>query len=251
LVHTVADLRSDQARRALAGVDVLYHLAFALWRTPDAAHLNWDGTRNALAARPARVVLASSASVYGAWPDNPLPLTEDDWPRPNPQCAYAGDKLRAERLCIDTAPTLALRIAAVLGDHADPRVARLVRGYRVAVPCCRAGKEALQFLDEDDAAAALHLAGASSLTGVVNVAPPDWLSARGVAEVAHSRVVPLPEGVLVAASEAAYRLHLAPFGADRAILVRGPLALDPRRAAADLGWRASKSTAAVLAHALR
>lgn len=251
LVHTTADLREDAAQRALAGVDVLYHLGFALWRSRDATHLNRDGTRNILAARPARVVLASSAAVYGAWPDNPLPLGEDHWPRPNRQCPYAAEKLRAERLCADAVPTLALRISAVLGPHADPQVAKAVKGYRLAVPVFRGKNEALQFLDEEDAAAALHRAGASSATGLLNIAPADWLNARGVAKVADSHVVRLPGRLLLAGSEVAFRLHQTPFGADRAILVNGPLALDPKRAAQVLGWRAEKSSAEVLAAALR
>ncbi len=251
LVHTQADLREDTAREALAAVDVLFHLGFALWRGPDTAHANWDGTRNVLAARPARVVLASSAAVYGAWPDNPLPIGEDHWPRPNRQCAYATDKLRAERLCVSAAPTLVLRIGAVLGAHADPEVAKAVKGYRLVVPAFRGKNEALQFLDEDDAAAALHQAGASTATGVVNIAPADWLNATGVAKVAGSHVLRLPARVLLAGSELAFRLHQTPFGADRAILVNGPLALDPAKAAQVLGWKATKTSAEVLAAALR
>jgi nucleoside-diphosphate-sugar epimerase len=251
LVHTVADLREDTARQALAGADVLFHLAFALWRHPDASPANMEATRSVIAARPRRIVLASSAAVYGAWPDNPQPLTEDHWPRPNRECEYAGDKLRTERLFASAAPTLSLRIAAVLGPHADARVARAVQGYRLGVPAFRGEKEALQFLDEDDAARALQLGGSSAVTGVVNIAPADWLDATGVAAVARSRVVRLPSSVLLGMSEAAYRLHLTPFGADRAILVRGPLALDSGRSSELLGWSARWSSAQVLGRQLR
>ncbi len=251
LRHTAADLREDAAREALAGVDVLYHLGFALWRSRDATHVNRDGTRNVLAARPARVVLASSAAVYGAWPDNPLPLTEEHWPRPNRECGYAADKLRAERLCAESTTSVALRIAAVLGPHTDAKVADAVRGYRIGVPAIWGATEALQFLDEDDTAAALHRAGSASVTGVVNIASADWLDAAGVAAVAGSRVVRLPGPMLLAASEAAFRLHRAPFGADRAILMRGPLALDPARALRELGWQATRSSTEVLTDALR
>ena len=40
---------------------------------------------------PAQValVLASSAAVYGAWPDNPLPIDEGHEPHPNVECPYA------------------------------------------------------------------------------------------------------------------------------------------------------------------
>jgi nucleoside-diphosphate-sugar epimerase len=178
-------------------------------------------------------------------------LTEEHWPRPNGECRYAGDKLRAERLCADAAPTLALRICAVLGPHADPRVAKALQGYRRGVPAMRGKNEALQFLDEGDAAAALHRAGTSAATGPLNIAPDDWLNAKGVAKVAGSHVVRLPGRLLLAGAELAFRLHLTPFGADRAILVNGPLAIDPNRAAQVLGWTATKSTGEVLAAALR
>ncbi|MDP9072937.1 MAG: NAD-dependent epimerase/dehydratase family protein [Actinomycetota bacterium] len=250
LVHTQADLRTDTARRALSGVDVLWHLGFALWRGTDAAHLNLDGTRNLLAGQPARVVFASSAAVYGAWPDNPLPMGEDQWPRPNRECRYGSQKLTAERICGETVPTISLRIGAVLGRHADPKVAKAVRGYRLAVPAFRGEKEAVQFLAEDDAAAALHVAGACGVDGVVNIAPDDWLTADDIARVAGSRVVRLPRRVLIAGSEAGFRLGLVPFGADRAILLNGPLALDPSLAARVLGWRPSLGSAQVLTDAL-
>jgi len=250
LIHTEADLRSQAARDALTGVDVLWHLGFALWRSAEAADINVDGTRNVLAARPARIVFASSAAVYGAWPDNALPLSESDWPRPNPECAYAHQKLVAERVCSESAPTVSLRIGAVLGPHADPLVTKATQGYRQVVPAVRGGGEALQFLDEDDAAAALHAAGGSGVTGVVNVAPDDWLTAPDIARIAHSRVVRLPRRLLLAGAEAGFRLRVLPFGADRAVMVTGPLALDPAWAAATLGWRPTRTSAHVLTAAL-
>jgi nucleoside-diphosphate-sugar epimerase len=246
LVHTQADLREDDARRALEGVDVLWHLGFALWRGGDGAHLNLDGTRNVLAARPARVVFASSVAVYGAWRDNPVPLTEEQWPRPNRECPYAFQKLTAERVCRESASTTVLRIAAVLGPHADPAIRSATLGYRRAVPAVRGVDQAVQFLDEDDAATALHLAGAAGREGVFNIAPPDWLNQRDIARLAGSRMVRLPARALLSASDAAYWLRLLPFGADRAVLITGPLAVDASRAGKEFGWRATRRSADVL-----
>jgi len=250
LVHTRADLCDPRARQALSGCDVLYHLAFQLWRSGGGAGLgpvNVDGTRNVVAAKPGRVVLASSAAVYGAWPDNPLPLTESCTPRPNAEVPYAHDKLEAERLCLDAAPTAALRISAVLGPHSDDRVKRAARGYRLAVPAVIRVPQALQFLDEDDAAGALHAAGRGEATGVFNVATEDWLSECDIARLAGGRIVRLPLRAVLAGSEAALRLRLMPFGADRAIFLNGPLALDPSSAATALGWRPSRPSGDVLA----
>ena len=139
MVHTRADLTSDDARRALTDVDVLWHLGAQLWRSRDdrQAEVNIGGTANVLAARPAHVVLASSAAVYGAYPTNPVPITEDLVARPNQQCPYAQHKLEAERLCRESASTSVMRISAVLGPHADPQVMKATRGYRAAVPALK------------------------------------------------------------------------------------------------------------------
>jgi nucleoside-diphosphate-sugar epimerase len=250
LRHVVAEPGTVAAARALEGAEVVVHLGFALWRSPDAAAANAALTRTVVAARPARVVLASSAAVYGAWPDNPLPLGEDRQPRPNPECPYALQKLAAERLLSEAVPTAVLRLSAVLGPHADPRVRRSAAGYRLVVPAISGVRQAVQFLDEDEAALAVLSAAKAGFTGVVNVAPPDWLSEHGLAAVAGGRVVRLPRRVLLGAAEAARALRLLPFGADRAVLLGGPLALDPARARAALGFCATRSSAEVLRSAL-
>ncbi|MGH9105488.1 MAG: NAD-dependent epimerase/dehydratase family protein [Acidimicrobiales bacterium] len=263
LVHVRADLREPAARRALAGADVVYHLAAQVWQgygrgaRPEMEAANVAGTRNVLAGRPAAVVLASSASVYGAWPDNPLPLTEAQAPRPNPECPYGSDKLRSEQICAEAAGRyVVVRLAAVLGPHADARVARSVRGYRLAVPEVRGAPQAVQWLDEADAVEALLAAGravleARGVTGeVVNVATADWLGAGDSARLARSRVVRLPRPALMAVSELGRRWRLVPFGADRAALIGGPLALSVAKAQALLGWRPTRTSAQVLAVAL-
>jgi UDP-glucose 4-epimerase len=257
VIHTRADLRERDARQALAGVDVLFHLGFQLWLgaggAATMAATNLAGTANVLAARPDRVVLLSSAAVYGAWPDNACPLPESAPPRPNPECAYAGQKLAVERLCAGAAPTLSLRVAAVLGPDADPRVRRAVQGYRWAVPTMTGVTQAVQFIHQDDVvdaclAARRRIAGASPASSeVLNVAPSDWLDASGIATVTGGRVRSLPRPVLLGASRAARRIGLTPFGPDRSVLLAGPLALDPGVAAARLGWRASRSSAQALA----
>jgi nucleoside-diphosphate-sugar epimerase len=249
LVHTRTDLRGPEARRALAGVDVLWHLGFQLWRQrggDDAEDANLAGTKNVAAGQPGRIVLASSAAVYGAWPDNALPLEERAPTRPNPECPYAVQKLEAERICAEAAPSAALRICAVLGPHADPDVRRATAGYRRAVPAASGVRQAQQFLHEDDAADALFGAGLWTVTGAYNVATEDWLEPAQIAAIAGGRVLRAPLRVLVLLSEVAYRARLLGFGADRAVLLGGPLALDPTRARETWGWRPRLASGTVL-----
>ena len=53
----------------------------------------------------------------------------------------------------------------------------------------------------------------------------------------------LPFRLLVRGSDVAARLGLLGFGADRAIFLNGPLALDPGRARAAFGWKAARGSA--------
>ena len=188
LIHTTADLREPSARRALEGVDLLFHLAAQVWQGRSAGSLeamysaNVDGTRNVMLARPAAAVFASSAAVYGAWPDNPVPIVEAREPRPNVECPYALQKLVAERTGLTEVPRHVIaRLTAVLGPHADARVAKAVLGYRIAVPAVTGAAQAVQWLDENDAADGLVAAGRALVNGagiagqVVNLAPSDWL----------------------------------------------------------------------------
>lgn len=264
LSHVCADLRDDAARRALAGSDLLYHLGAQVWEgrglsaTEQMRAVNVEGTGNVLASTPAAVVLASSAAVYGAWPDNPLPLEEEYEARPNPECPYAQHKLASERMCAQVAGRWAIvRLGAVLGPHADARVSRAVRGYRLAVPAIRGVPQAVQWVDEGDAvdgllAAGRDLLGAGRAVGeVVNVATEDWLGPNDVARVAASRVLGLPRPLIMRGSELGHRLGLSPFGADRAILINGPLALSVAKADRLLGWRPRRTSGQVLAEAIQ
>jgi len=263
LVHTCADIRSQAAREAIEDVDLVFHLAAQVWRGRGAGadeemrSVNVDGTLNVLAGRPKAVVLASSAAVYGAWPDNPLPLDENCAPRPNRECPYAQHKLLAERDVARAAKAwTVLRICSVLGPHADQRVSRSLVGYRLGVPEVRGYPQALQWLDEADAAEALVRAGADLLGPakakgeVLNVATWDWTGAPDIARVAASRVLRAPRRAVFVAAELGKRVGLSPFGADRAALICGPLALSPAKATRLLSWQPKLSSQAVLAAAL-
>ncbi len=232
---------------------MLWHLGFQLWRAGSRnvlGDVNVEGTRNVLGASPARIVFASSAAVYGAWPDNPLPLAESHTPRPNTECPYAAQKLEAEALCAAAAPTITLRISAVLGPNVDPQVRKAAGRYKMMVPAVKGVTQALQFLHEDDVAAALVRAGKVSTAGVFNVATDDWLSETDIATIAGSRVMRLPLRLTLAVSEVAARAKFLPFGADRACMLNGPLALDPSAAAKSFGWQPTKTSAEVLRQAL-
>ena len=92
-IHTV-DLAVTDLRVALADADTVVHLAAGVRAHSDAP----SGESLVLAQRllvaadqvgVLHLVVRSSATVYGAWTDNPIPLTEDAPVRPSPEFPFA------------------------------------------------------------------------------------------------------------------------------------------------------------------
>ena len=117
----------------LGRADTVAHLAFLVAPRADAAlteRANIEGTRRVLEAAAGAgiggIVVVSSAMVYGAWPNNPVPLTEDAPLRPNPGVTFATQKAEIERLVAEWAddhpglPVAVLRPVTVVGPAPCP-----------------------------------------------------------------------------------------------------------------------------------
>jgi nucleoside-diphosphate-sugar epimerase len=98
-------------RDALAGADVIFHLAAAVSGECEAdfdlgVRANLRATESLLAScreletNPV-VVFASSVAVFGASPEHPLPAVVDDHTMPNPQSSYGVQKVIGEQLLAD------------------------------------------------------------------------------------------------------------------------------------------------------
>ena len=182
-------LDAEALREAMAGAEEVYHLA-AMISVPESvakpsecAELNTEGTRRVLAAAVAagarKVVLASSAAIYG---DNPTVPKLESMP-PEPKSPYAETKLAGERLLEEYRKshglgTTSLRFFNVFGPRQDPRSA-----YAAAVPIFIAkalrddpigihgdGGQTRDFVHVTDIVGALAYAGASAeMAGTYNV----------------------------------------------------------------------------------
>jgi nucleoside-diphosphate-sugar epimerase len=199
----LVDIASSDLTAVLDGVETVVHLAGVVAGTPDRsllAHVDIEGTRRVLeAARSARhIVSVSSAAVYGAWPNNPLPLTEDAPLRPNPGFLSALHDAENERRLAQwceqrRATATTLRLAPVVGPGAHGLFARAALGRPpVAV---RGSARPIQVLHVDDAAAALAIAVARSLDGVYNVAADGWLTDAHVRGLVGNGPPALPEEI--------------------------------------------------------
>ena len=124
------------------------------------------------------VLVLSSALVYGARSDNPVPLTEEAPVRPNPTIAAAVDRAELEHLCRAWARTngatcAPIRPAVVVGPENGRWLARSpwsTTGLQVP------GAAPVQFIHVDDLTDAIVRVHDDRFDGPVNVAPDGWLT---------------------------------------------------------------------------
>jgi len=246
LEFTTADVSTTGLGTLFAGAEAVANLAWSLVPPREAerlANVNLEATRRVLAAADAAgvrtLVHLSSATVYGAWPDNPLPLTEEAPLRPNPSMLDAVHHAEAERLVwewADAHPGAAvavLRPATILGAGIDSWLLRALGGLPLRSD---ETDPARQFVHVDDVASAVALAARERLDGAYNVAADGWLSGdivRGLG--AGHPSLPVPDRLASVVTGWAWSLRLSSLPPGLLPLVEQPwvVANDRLRAA---GW---------------
>lgn len=212
------DLMADDLGPAIEGCSSIVHLAEDPDRRADPRWANQILDRVLRGAEQAgcdHVVLLSSALVYGAYPDNPVPLLETHPIRPIADLAHGVIKASLEARLADWAAetearTAILRPAATLSDRdsswigAALRAATAVRSEQVDPP--------VQFLHHDDLAGALVVAAERRLDSVYNVAPDGWIGTELFRALRGEPAVRLPEQL------SRWRLQAAKSLANRSLL---------------------------------
>lgn len=198
------DVLGTELTPFLRGVNVVVHLAAVRGPLLDQelfTRVNVGGTRQVLEAAAGagvrKIIRPSSATVYGAWANNPVPITEDAPLRPSPGFQPAIVDAECERLLVEWASAhedrivTRLRIAPVLGAGADSLLAAIATGrFPLRV---RGAVVPVQVVHVDDAVAALELATLDDLDGAFNVAADGWLAAdEANALVPHRRLPAIP-----------------------------------------------------------
>lgn len=153
--------------------------------------------RSATEAEQTHVILVSSAMVYGAWPNNPVPISEREPVRPVPSFMFAVSCSAAEALVDEWRTAVPGRTATVLRPVpvvSPERPSRLVHALADAL-----GGEAVsadlaaQFLHEDDLDTAKRLVRRLRPDGIFNVAPDGSIVGERLHELSpHALNVALP-----------------------------------------------------------
>ena len=246
LEYVSGDVGDLDLETLLAGVDVLVHLVSALEPWPDEAPAGTSDsevTRRLLeaagSAGVSRLVLMSTAMVYGAWPDNPVPLTEASLLRPIPEFGFAVNKAEQERFASQWAeehPAVDIVTLRPTASLAEEHVGWVVRSLRSAANFTGESEVPVQFLHLDDLAAAVELCVVGDLTGVFNVAPQGWISSGTALDLmGRTPRVNMPEQLLRRLTAWWWKYRLAPTSPGVLRYARFPwvVASDRLRAA---GW---------------
>ena len=175
--------------------DVLVHLAFILNPSHDeefAYNVDVNGTHNVLEAADKvgtrQVLVTTSGVAYGAFPDNPVPLTEDDPVRGVAGFTYARDKTESDRLCQLWAATHPERVMTIVrpcivfGPNVDNYLVRLWTKQPFAVDVGTIDRQ-IQFVHEDDVVEGITGLLLGRYAGAFNVAGDGLMTNRECAEL--------------------------------------------------------------------
>ena len=213
-----ADPTDPGLASALHRVDTLVHLANGSTAddlTLDRAERRRQtvtGASVALTAAAAtgvrHVVVLSSARVYGAFADNPVPLPDGAPVRARPDGSALDDLLAVEEFAARAGrmypqvETALLRPAIIVGRGIDHPGGGILDGPRLLV--VRGTKPIWQFCHLEDFAGAVAATVTGHLTGPLNVGCEGWLEQTEVERILGRRRVELPADVAVGT---ATRLH--------------------------------------------
>ncbi|MGP3972874.1 SDR family oxidoreductase [Streptomyces sp. 8N114] len=258
--HTL-DVRDPAIADRLRGdgdpVDVVVHLALDLDLETDPAArtaYNVRGTQTVLTAAAAagvhRVVLCTSAMVYGALQDNDVPLSEEAELRATADATGVGDLLEIERLA-RRAPrahpglnVTVLRPTVLVGAGTDTTLTRHFESPRLLVVA--GSRPCWQFCHVEDLVTALEYAALERVEGEMVVGCDGWLEQEEVEQLTGMRRMELPSSVALGAASRLHRLGLTPSPAADLAYTMYPWVVSGSRLH-DAGWRPRWTNEEVLA----
>jgi UDP-glucose 4-epimerase len=226
-----ADIRNPMIARIInqAEVDTVVHMNVIT--TPLSAggrvsqkEINVIGTMQLLAAcqkAPSirRLVVKSSAAVYGSSPRDPAMFAEDMGPKALPRAGFGKDSVEVEgyvrgfsRRRADVEVSM-LRLANILGPGLRTGLTDYLSLPVIPVPL---GFDArLQLIHENDALRALLLATIGPPVGIVNVAGDGIITVQQAARLSGRPTVPVPLSACGLLGRFVKRAGLADFSADQ------------------------------------
>jgi nucleoside-diphosphate-sugar epimerase len=177
-----------------------------------------------------RLIAVTSAMVFGARPDNPVPLPDDTPRRADSDAGLVGDLLEIERILERTPrvhPGLALTVirpAALVGPGVDTAVTRHFEAPRLLV--LRGAHTSWQFCHVDDLAGAVLVALEAGLDGWFTAGAPEPLPEEDVERLSGMRRLEVPAGLAFSTAERLHRVGVLSTPAGELAYVVHPWVVD-------------------------
>jgi UDP-glucose 4-epimerase len=248
VVHHQLDLRSTRARDVVrdSGVEALVHLGVMHDpRRDQAENLVWNVTvaQHLLSYAEQfgvkKVVLLSSANVYGPRPDNPQFLTEE---APLLGAAAFGAIRDLVELDMAVQPyiwknagieTVILRPTHILGTVRNAPSNYLRLGM---APTLLGFDPMVQVVHEEDVVTSLLLALKPGIRGIFNIAGPAPVALSRALELLGRPTVPVPHAIARLGVERLFRFRATSFPAPELDFIRYVCMVDDSRARRELGY---------------
>lgn len=237
-------LREADLDALFDGVDVVCHLAGSDPLEETVVDHDVHTTSRVLEAAGRagvrQIVARSSATVYGAWADNPIPLTEADPVHPNPEATWVQVRVRVEELLqafAEANPSCAVAVVrptVTVSPDGPDELGRVLATARMVVT--GDDEPPVQFVHADDVASAVDVVRRRAASGAFNVAPDRSMDGAMLRALVGGRPrVRLPDWLTRRLGEIGWRYRLAPTPPGF-----GPFAAHPWVVANDrlreLGW---------------
>ena len=247
----VRDRKSIQGLLETHKIDCLVHLAFILNPIRDEAMMydvDVNGTQMVLQAASdagtQQVLVTSSGTAYGAFPDNPKPIAED-WPvRGAPDFSYAKDKADADRICQlwaaehpDRVMTI-VRPSIVMGPSVDNYIVRAFLNNPF-MPVLDGVDEEFQLVHEDDVVSALIALLDGKHGGAFNLAGDGLLTWRRAGELIGKKTRDVSLKNMKRFAGTMWRLHVPRTEAPPGNLdfIRYPWVMSTEKLKSTTGWQ--------------
>ena len=203
----------------------------------------------AAAAGVGHLVVVTSAKVYGARPDNPVPLEDDAPLRAVADAGIVGDLMDVEQLVAvarDVHPGLRLTVvrpAALVGGDVDTVITRHFEAPRLLM--VRGSEPAWQFCHVDDLGSAVAVVVAHHLGPAVTVGCEGYLTQQEVERLTGMRRVELSLAVAQGTADRLHRVGVLPTPASDLAFVVYPWAVSSGTLRAH-GWEPAYDNATCL-----
>jgi UDP-glucose 4-epimerase len=247
------DVRKREIYTLLKDADIVLHLAFIVEEIRDKKKthaINVEGSKNVFQACAAngvkKIVYTSSIAAYGAHPDNPIGITEEQPLIENPDSYYSTDKVVVEKFLDNFQkdnPKMIItrfRPPIIVGPNLNNFA---VDFYTRKKNFTIKGKDnEVQFLHENDLGEALYLAIKKDFPGAFNIAADDYAGSRRLFEIAGVKTTDVPVGLMRILANVTFFLGMGKMSQGWVSLMEYPVVVDSSKFKAAAGWQPRYTT---------